>query len=42
MGMEHQGSENPQDDLYRIRHSLSHVMAQAILKLRPAVRANFA
>ena len=41
MGMEHQGSENPQDDLYRVRHSLAHVLAQAILKLRPGTTLGF-
>jgi threonyl-tRNA synthetase len=41
MGMEHQGSENPQDDLYKIRHSLAHVMAQAVLKVRPGSTLGF-
>jgi threonyl-tRNA synthetase len=41
MDMEHQGSENPRDDLYRIRHSLAHVLAQAILKLRPGSTLGF-
>ena len=33
MQSEHSGHE--EDDLYRIRHSLAHVMAQAVLDMRP-------
>ncbi len=29
------------DDLYRIRHSLAHVMAQALLEMRPGSRLGF-
>lgn len=39
--MEHQGSENTQDELYRIRHSLAHVLAQAVLQLRPGSTLGF-
>ncbi len=39
--MEHQGSENPKDELYRIRHSLAHVLAQAVLQLRPGSTLGF-
>ena len=39
--LEHQGSEQPEDDLYRIRHSLAHVMAQAVLELRPGSTLGF-
>jgi threonyl-tRNA synthetase len=31
-------SELPQDDLYKIRHSASHVMAQAVLELYPEAK----
>ena len=33
--MEHSGGEAPVDEIYRIRHSLAHVLAQAVLELRP-------
>jgi threonyl-tRNA synthetase len=36
---EHRESENPQ--LYRIRHSLAHVLAQAVLELRPGSTLGF-
>jgi threonyl-tRNA synthetase len=39
--MEPQGREKPADDLYRIRHSLAHVMAQAVLELRPRSTLGF-
>jgi threonyl-tRNA synthetase len=39
--MERQGQEKPADDLYRIRHSLAHVMAQAVLELRPGSTLGF-
>jgi threonyl-tRNA synthetase len=29
------------DELYRIRHSLAHVMAQAVLELRPGSTLGF-
>ena len=41
MGMEHQGSENQQDDLSRVRHSLAHVLAPAVLKLNPGTTLGF-
>ena len=31
-------SELPQDDLYKIRHSASHVMAQAVVELYPQAK----
>ncbi len=31
----------PHDDLYRIRHSLAHVLAQAVLQLRPGSTLGF-
>lgn len=34
--------QNPESDLiYRVRHSLSHIMAEAILELRPGTRLGF-
>ena len=30
-----------QDSLYRIRHSLAHVLAQAVLELRPKAKLAF-
>jgi threonyl-tRNA synthetase len=39
--LEHQGAENPEDELFKIRHSLAHVMAQAILELRPGTTLGF-
>ncbi|MFT7519160.1 MAG: threonyl-tRNA synthetase [Kiritimatiellia bacterium] len=36
---EHREADNPQ--LYRIRHSLSHVLAQAVLELRPGSTLGF-
>jgi threonyl-tRNA synthetase len=38
---EHSGDENPADHLYRIRHSLAHVLAQAVLELRPGSTLGF-
>ncbi|MGM0574874.1 MAG: threonine--tRNA ligase [Myxococcota bacterium] len=38
---EHQGSLNPDDQLYRIRHSLAHVLAQAVLEMRPGSTLGF-
>ena len=32
---EHSGDADAQDELYKIRHSLAHVLAQAVLELRP-------
>ena len=39
--MEHRGEEAVDDPLYRIRHSLSHVLAQAVLELRPGSTLGF-
>ncbi len=39
--MEHQGEQGRDDELYRIRHSLAHVMAQAVLDLRPGSTLGF-
>ena len=36
-----QDSPVVKDDLYRIRHSLAHVMAQALLELRPGSKLGF-
>ena len=33
--------ENTQDPLYKIRHSLAHVLAQAVLELRPGAKLAF-
>jgi threonyl-tRNA synthetase len=38
--MEHEGSE-VKDELFRIRHSLAHVLAQAVLQLRPGSTLGF-
>ena len=38
---EHTGAEQPDDALYRIRHSLAHVLAQAVLGLRPGSTLGF-
>ncbi len=37
---EHSGDE-AQDDLYKVRHSLAHVMAQAVLEMRPGSTLGF-
>ncbi|MDQ2695989.1 MAG: threonine--tRNA ligase, partial [Pseudomonadota bacterium] len=39
--MEHQGTEDPTSGLYKIRHSLAHVLAQAVLELRPGSTLGF-
>ena len=39
--MEHQGQKDASDALYRIRHSLAHVMAQAVLQVRPGSTLGF-
>ena len=41
MSLEHSGGESAESDLYRIRHSLAHVMAQAVLELRPGSTLGF-
>jgi threonyl-tRNA synthetase len=33
--------KNSQDELYRVRHSLAHVMAQAVLEMRPGSKRGF-
>lgn len=38
---ENQITESDEDKVYRIRHSLAHVMAQAVLELRPGARLAF-
>jgi threonyl-tRNA synthetase len=38
---EHSGELAEHDDLYRIRHSLAHVLAQAVLELRPGSTLGF-
>ena len=38
---EHSGDENPADQLYRVRHGLAHVLAQAVLELRPGSTLGF-
>lgn len=40
-GLEHSGEQSPEDELYRIRHSLAHVLAQAVLELRPGSTLGF-
>ena len=39
--LEHSGGEAPDDEIYRIRHSLAHVLAQAVLELRPGSTLGF-
>lgn len=39
--LEHQGSEDTSSSLYKLRHSLSHLLAQAVLKLRPGSKLGF-
>ena len=41
MSLEHSGGQSADSDLYRIRHSLAHVMAQAVLELRPGSTLGF-
>jgi len=31
----------PKDDLYKLRHSLAHIMAQAVLEIRPGTKLGF-
>ena len=38
---ERSGAEQPDDELHRIRHSLAHVLAQAVLELRPGSTLGF-
>jgi len=39
--LEHSGELSPDDALYRIRHSLAHVLAQAVLQMRPGSTLGF-
>ena len=39
--LEHSGELDPSDALYRIRHSLAHVLAQAVLEVRPGSTLGF-
>ncbi len=39
--LEHSGELSPDDALYRVRHSLAHVLAQAVLELRPGSTLGF-
>ena len=38
---EHTGEDLEQDELYKVRHSLAHVLAQAVLELRPGSTLGF-
>lgn len=40
-GFEHSEDSQDQDELYRVRHSLAHVLAQAVLELRPGTTLGF-
>ena len=40
-GFERGGDDHPEDDLYKVRHSLAHVMAQAVLDMRPGSTLGF-
>ncbi|MEJ2133074.1 MAG: threonine--tRNA ligase, partial [Gammaproteobacteria bacterium] len=40
-GLEHSGELAPDDALYRVRHSLAHVLAQAVLEVRPGSTLGF-
>ncbi len=39
--MEHSGGEAPDEEIYKIRHSLAHVLAQAVLEVRPGSTLGF-
>ncbi len=39
--IEHDGEAHAQDELYKVRHSLAHVMAQAVLEMRPGSTLGF-
>ena len=41
MGQQEKGSAEAHDELYRIRHSLAHVLAQAVLQVRPGSTLGF-
>ena len=38
---EHSGEDMAEDELYKVRHSLAHVLAQAVLELRPGSTLGF-
>ena len=38
---EHSGDAQEQDELFKVRHSLAHVMAQAVLEMRPGATLGF-
>ncbi len=38
---EHSGDERAEDELYKIRHGLAHVLAQAVLEMRPGSTLGF-
>jgi len=40
-GFEHSGEGSTQDALYRVRHSLAHVLGQAVLEMRPGSTLGF-
>jgi threonyl-tRNA synthetase len=40
-GFEHQGEAAEKDELYKVRHSLAHVLAQAVLEMRPGSTLGF-
>jgi len=40
-GFEHSGDSQDPDELYRVRHSLAHILAQAVLELRPGTTLGF-
>ena len=40
-GFERGGDDHPEEDLYKVRHSLAHVMAQAVLDMRPGSTLGF-
>ena len=41
MKLEHSGEIDRVDELYKIRHSLAHILAQAVLELRPGSTLGF-
>ena len=39
--LEHAGEQSEHDDLYLVRHGLAHVLAQAVLEVRPGTTLGF-
>jgi len=39
--LEHSGAEAPDGEIYKIRHGLAHVLAQAVLQMRPGSTLGF-